>query len=105
MENSYAALEAYVKNAIPAIKYELNLALAIKADVVDLNSLNEEKASLVTVEALVKRLNEFIESVKQGNFNTQAKSRRSARSEAGRSDVDDDEDLYEVEERDEEEFS
>lgn len=35
----------------------------------------------------------------------QVKSRRSARSEVGKSDIDEDEDLYEVEEREEEDFS
>lgn len=63
LENSYKALEAKVINAIPAMSYELKTKLVTKANVDDVEQLREEKASLVIVEALVKRLNKLEEGI------------------------------------------
>jgi hypothetical protein len=66
LENSYQALEAKVVNSIPAMSHELKLGLEKKAGVKDLEQVREEKASLILVEALVKRLNKLEETVTKG---------------------------------------
>ena len=68
LDNSYAALEAKVVNTIPALSYEFKVGLETKASQRELEQMREEKASLVLVEALVKRLNKIEEAQLKGNF-------------------------------------
>ena len=68
MDNSYAALEAKVINTIPALSYEFKVGLETKASQRDFDQMREEKASLVLVEALVKRLNKIEEAQLKGQF-------------------------------------
>lgn len=71
LENSYTALEAKVVNSIPAMSHELKLGLEKKANCKDLDEVREEKASLILVEALVKRINKLEETVTKGVQNVQ----------------------------------
>jgi hypothetical protein len=61
LDNSYTALEAKVINAVPALQYEVKKSLETKASLKDLHAVREEKASMVLVEAFVKRLNKIEE--------------------------------------------
>jgi hypothetical protein len=66
LENSFTALDARVVNSIPAMSHELKLGLEKKANIKDLEQMQEEKASMVLVEALVKRINKLEETVTKG---------------------------------------
>ena len=48
------------------MSHELKLGLEKKANCKDLDEVREEKASLVLVEALVKRINKLEETVTKG---------------------------------------
>lgn len=67
-------MEAKVVNAIPAMSYELHVALKDKVSTRELESVREEKASLVIVEALVKRLNKIEETIMAGGLQTRPKT-------------------------------
>lgn len=63
LNSTCSYLETKISNAIPAMKYDLDTRLKGKAEQRDLDQLGDEKASNVTVQELVSRVNRLQDKI------------------------------------------